>query len=424
MLTQAVPEAGRGAAHRPYHLLQLVREAGFEVDLIAGLGSGQDESAIENLRGLVSRVHAQPMRARSWLRAARAWLRGQPFTVARHWPPELADTLGTWLGEASLLVAGDALHHRLLQQVAGSDLSPFYLLDLGEPLSQRLVTRATGERGLTAWALRSEAKLLRKDEAYAAEQADLTLVADEIDLQMLAQRASHATLWAVANGVTQIDAGTTEPLTELPNDVLFCGDLSIAAHQRSAVWLARRVWPGLRRHVPDARLVFLDRHLPPAVRKLDQLEWVQAIDLAEGGIPEAVRMAQCVMGVASQRQARGAAQQTLMMMSLGRPVACTPSVLRTLPDESAAAPALADTGPQFIEVMRRFLEDRKRASQAGARARRVTQQCATWQQQWRRVGALLSQLSAEQPFKLASDSPNPRDLSALRNTPEIGAPVS
>ncbi len=74
------------------------------------------------------------------------------------------------------------------------------MLDLAEPMSQRLITQATGQWGPMNWILRSEAKLLRLREVEAANAADLTLVADDIDLQLMAKRAQRAKLWSVANG--------------------------------------------------------------------------------------------------------------------------------------------------------------------------------------------------------------------------------
>ncbi|MFW6058644.1 MAG: glycosyltransferase [Phycisphaeraceae bacterium] len=410
-----MPQAGRGADHRAYWLLQTIRQAGFDVDLITGVSPRQDGSEIHALRGLVERARIFPPDHGSWLRAAHAWMRGEPFIRTREWQDAMAQQVREVGQGAALVVCVDAVHHQMIAPLLANKPRPFYLLDLGEPLSQRLITRATAQRGLTAWALRSEAKLLRSLESAAANSADLALVNDEIDLQITARRAPHASLWAVANGVNPTDGFSGDTITDLPNDVLFCGDLAIAAHQRAAVWLARTVMPLLRRHVPDARLVLMDYDLPKPIRRLGSLAWVELIDRADGGVPEALRMSRCIVGVAPQRQARGAAERTLMMMALARPVVCTSAVARTLPDETAAAPALAENGQQIAEATRRMLEDRKRAGHAGAQARRLVQQCGTWQQQWRRVGALLSQIASDERVRVTSDSPDPRDLAELRS---------
>ncbi len=216
------------------------------------------------------------------------------------------------------------------------------------------------------------------------------------------------------------DLASADSKLGLPDDVLFCGDLSIAAHQRSAVWLARMVMPALRHEVADARLVLMGRGLPKSIRKLASLDWVELVDLSEGSMPEVVRMSRCVVGVASQRQARGAAMPTLMMMSLGRPMVCTPAVLYTLPGETAAAPALAETGPQIANAIARLINDRRRAMRCGMHARRLVQQCATWEQQWRRVGALLSQLGEAMPVKVKGDAAQLRDLTEMRTAPLAG----
>ena len=416
VVTRRIPQPGRGAEHRAYWLLQTVRESGYEPTLVSLIGPGQTRADLDSVRGICEWAHVFPPQGDHWLRAGKAWLRGEPFTLANEWQPAMAEKLGKLLTEADLLVCCDAVHHTMIQQAAGGELGAFYLLDLAEPLSHRLVTRATSAGGITSWALRSEAKLLRTREVDAANTADLTLVSDEIDLQILSRRAKRARLWAVANGVTTTDGAGHDNLTELPNHIAFCGDLSIAAHQRSAVWLARRVMPTIRKHVPTARLVLMGRGLPKVIRRLEELEWVELLDAASGsGVPEAVRMGRCAVGVASQRQARGAAERTLMMMSLGRPVVTTPAVARTLPDETAVGPALSETGPQIAEATRKLLEDRKHASYSGAQCRRLIKQCGTWQQQWRRVAAVLAQVAEGERVRVSSDSPDPKDLSELRS---------
>jgi len=416
VVTRRIPQPGRGADHRAYWLLQTVREAGYTPVLVSMLGPGQTRADLDSVRGICESGHVFAPQGDHWVRAARAWTRGEPFTLANEWQPAMASKLGELLADADLVVCCDAVHHTMIQRAAGGDLGAFYLLDLAEPLSHRLVTQATNRGGLTSWALRSEAKLLRAREVEAANAADLTLVSDEIDLQILTRRAKRARVWAVANGATMADGIGTESLAELPNHVVFCGDLSVAAHQRSAVWLARRVMPTIRKHVPTARLVLMGHGLPRVIRRLEELDWVELMDAATGtGVPEAVRMSRCVAGVASQRQARGAVERTLMMMALGRPVVTTPAVARTLPDETAVGPALAETGPQIAEATRKLLEDRKHASYAGAQCRRLIKQCGTWQQQWRRVAALLAQLSEGERVRVSSDSPDPRDLAELRS---------
>lgn len=415
LLTRAVPQAGRGAEHRSYWLLQTIREAGYDVELVTGLGPTQDGSEVHALRGLVDQAHVHAPDPTSFWRAARAWMQGEPFTLTREWQDDMARQVAELSAQVGLVVCTDAVHHEMVAPVLAHKQRPFYMIDLAEPLSQRLTTRATAHRGLTAWVIRSEAKLLRAREAAAADSADLTLVNDEIDLQIIARRARHAKLWAVANGMGAAETAIGDAVTELPNDLFFCGDLSIPAHQRSAVWLARTVMPMLRQKVRDARLVLMDYHLPKPIRRLKSLAWVELVDRADGGVPEAVRMSRCVVGVAPQRQARGAAERTLMMMSLARSVVCTPSVARTLPDETAAGPALAENAAQFVEATRRMLEERKRAGQAGAKARQLVQQCATWPQQWRRVGALFSQIANAERVRVMSDSPDPRDLAELRS---------
>lgn len=413
LLTRALPQPGQ----RAYRLLQTLVQAGFDVHLVGLLGAGQRHDDYESLRGLCKTASVYPAPPTNLLRATRAWLKHQPATVACAGHPELAAKVAAMLPKAQLIAATDAVHHPLILRAAGGLLpEAFYLLDLGEPLSLRLVTQATARWGVTGWALRSEAKMLRTLEYQAANAASLTLVNDEIDLQLIAEHAKRAKLWTVHEGVTVPQSVPQDTMFDLPDTVLFCGDLCVPAHQRAATWLARTVLPKVRANVRGAKLVLMDAAPPAAMRRLGGLDGVEVVDLdalAPGA--EALRMSRCVAGIAPQRQARGAAQRTLMMMALGRPVVTTSAVARTLPDETAAGPLLAESTAQFVDAICRVLGDRKLATQSGAQARRLVRECGTWEQQWRRVGATLAQVAMKQPVKIRSDRPDPRDLAELRS---------
>ncbi len=131
VLTRAVPQPGRGADHRAYRLLEVVRQAGFDVDLLTNVGPGQDGSEVQSLHGLVSRAHMHPGQAGQSIRGAKAWMRGQPFTVAQHWQPEMAQQAQELAGQADLVVCVDAVHHRMVCADPGAQAPAVLLARLG-----------------------------------------------------------------------------------------------------------------------------------------------------------------------------------------------------------------------------------------------------------------------------------------------------
>lgn len=290
---------------------------------------------------------------------------------------------------------------------------PMLIVDLAEPVSFALVTRAKSTSGLIAWALRIEATAMRSLEAEAVRAADLTLVAGHSDLQALSQSSPHVKLWTVASGVDvpELSNDATGPdFTTLLPHLIFCGDLSIKAHQRAADWFAAKVMPTIVADHPPTRLRLIGTDLPRSIRRLKSLPFV---DVEETDQPmAALRQAtqRCVAGVAPQRDARGSDTAVLTMLALCRPVIATRTVALSLPLEAAAAPICAQSGPEFHDASLAVLQDRKTASKAARRGRAIVRTTATWDEQWRRVKVLFAEINANAPVNIERDIPLPARL--------------
>jgi hypothetical protein len=403
VVTPQLPLPGDAATARLRHLLRLLRELGCDVDLL-WLASPQTTAAhahaAESLGLRVQKITARPQR--------RLGAGGRTTPDPQ---PELTAAASELIDKVSLVVCDGALMHVHVRDLLWPmDRPPFCLIDLGEPASARLVTQAKSASAWQAWKLRAEAEAMRGVEAAAAYQADLVLVSNQVDLEMLAERASDANLWLIADGIdVNPEAATSRPECE---GVLLAADLSQAAHQRAADWFVRAVMPLVTREREEAVLHVVGPRLPRSLRRAMRdgvLQWHAVEPGADAIRAVATRCAVCV---APERQARGAATTVLHAMAVGRPVVCTHTVATTLPMETGTAPVVADRAEDLAAALVRLLHDPREAALRGEQGRRLAETHATWSAQWSRVGALLAELAARQSPRIVSDLPQLRSRPA------------
>ncbi len=392
-VTPRLPRADDPMAARQWHLLRMLREQGFEVNLLWLMmpdAASADVTPLEAMGVRVKRIVGQPDHR---LGSGR---QRQPMPQ-----PQLTAAAEELVADAALVVCGDALCHVYVRDLLWPmSRPPFCLVDLAEPESSRLMTQARSTSAFRAWKLRARAEALRHVEGSAAFQADLVLVSNMVDLEMLAQRAADANLWVVADG---IDAPPAQAPPLDGHGILLAADLAQIAHQQAGAWFVREVMPRVRREVSDAVAHVRAPRLPWSLRRASAsgvLQWHRG-----GDEPAAVRTlaGQCGVCVAPERQARGAADTVLHAMAMGRPVVCTRAVATTLPMEVGAAPVIADRADELASALVTLMRDRHEAARIGDKGQRLVREHATWSAQWSRVGALLAELAAQRSPRIASD---------------------
>jgi endonuclease/exonuclease/phosphatase (EEP) superfamily protein YafD len=408
MISATIPTPALGAAGRCPHLLTLLQAAGIEVEVVCRTGPGQHRSEAGQLHGLCQKVHVFDDPPRQRWTAFKTWFAQGCYTQALVRHDDMVARVARLLPHVELVIAADAVCDPavLLGRDVFADFSPehrpFHLLDLSEPLSARLRARGMASHYAASWLLRAEAMAVRRLEIEAVRRSNLVLVSNPVDLQLADADADGPTLWCVPSGVQALAEPELVDFKTLSDRILFCGDLNLPAHQRSAVWLAKLVMPQIRLKCPNAAVELVTPVLPRALRILRGMpgvtvrEGVDAMAMARRQPP--------LLGVAPQRQARAAAELVLAMMAAGRPVVCTAEVAAMLPPAVAPAVEKAQSARQIAEQLLKLLSDRKRAYHRGIEARAAVASYASWGQPWHRVAALFGQLQRGERPKLESDA--------------------
>jgi polysaccharide biosynthesis protein PslH len=324
-----------------------------------------DSSRADELRAEGIDVRTVPWRPGP-VAVARGVLRAGAGTAGRFYDPALAGLVRQALAEAPT----DVL------QVEYSHLAPYLtlgparlkVLDLHNVESALAASFAASRSGPGGWAARLEARLLRRVERRAVEAADLVLVVSEADRARLPGRPRD--LLVCPNGW---DPG--EPLPPAAGPVaVFVALLGWRPNADAAVWLAREVWPRVRRALPGARLVLVGRDPAPDVRALaaDDVE-------VTGTVPDVrPHLAAARVALAPLRAGGGTRLKVLEALDAGRPVVSTSVGIDGLTDLVGHGVVVADAPEAFADAVVTLLADPVRAEQAGRDGSEAVRERYAW----------------------------------------------
>jgi glycosyltransferase involved in cell wall biosynthesis len=165
-------------------------------------------------------------------------------------------------------------------------------------------------------AMLEAAKDMKARELSLIEAVDCTIVLSEIEQDILKVETPDAevVVFPYMTPVMGTDVGFAER-----RDVLFVGGYRHPPNVDSAIFLAKEIWPRVRAQLPDARLLLVGAHAPPAVKAL------AAEDIVMAGHVDDLRP--CFDGsrvfAAAIRYGAGIKGKVATAMSYGVPVVAT-----------------------------------------------------------------------------------------------------
>ncbi len=198
-------------------------------------------------------------------------------------------------------------------------------------------------------------------EGEALRKASTALVCSEADARFLRSIGKRGHIALLPNA-----AAEHEPLAPAATPTaLFVGMVRYWPNAEGLIWLVREVWPGVRRALPDARLIL-------AGLGSDELglgnsaAGVEAVGFAADLQPlyAKARIALCPLHIAS-----GTRIKIIEAAMFGRAAVSTGIGAEGLAFESGREIALADNGPAFAQACIDLLSDQDRAGHMGMAAR-------------------------------------------------------
>jgi len=221
---------------------------------------------------------------------------------------------------------------------------------------------------LGAWRRRTA---IGRREAFAGSFAQSTIAITERDAS--AVKVPRDRVAVVPNGVDleHYVPGTT---AWEPNSLAFVGAMDYAPNADAALYLAREVWPLVRRAEPAARLFIVGRRPGPEVSALDGRDGITVTGTVDDVRPYAWRSAATI---APLRFASGLQNKVLQSLAMEVPVIATPAATAGLPAEREGI-VVADTAAGLAEAFLGLARDRERRATLGARGRRFVVEGFRW----------------------------------------------
>ncbi len=338
VLTHRVPyPPDRGDRLRAWRFIQLLAEV---VPVDVACFSEEQRLSPERLDPLYQtcrRVAIVRLGTGRWWRAAWRMLQGRTVTEGAFSSRQLTRVLNTWTSrqpyQAVLAYCSSMFQHaEPLVRVASR-----VLVDLVDVDSRKWQQLAQTGRGWRRWLYRQEAHRLERLERYILKHFPVTVVSNR-EATILREWEPAAHVHVVRNGVDLEYFRPEETTIQEPcPTAVFVGVLDYEPNIDAVLWFVNRVWPSVRRHVPEARLWLVGKQPAAPIRRLAGRDGIELYS----DVPD-IRpyVARSHVSIAPLRIARGVQNKVLEAMAMGRAVVATPVALEGI-DPPEPPPAVA-----------------------------------------------------------------------------------
>ncbi|KAB8141474.1 glycosyltransferase [Chloroflexia bacterium SDU3-3] len=227
-------------------------------------------------------------------------------------------------------------------------------------------------------------------ELRALRWCDLVLTLSEVDAAALRRWLPRLPVAYVPSG---IDLGAWPPCfsPQREGEVLFVGNYAHPPNAEGALWLAREVWPLVRRACPAARLTLAGRAPSPAIQAL------AAADVRVPGTVDDLRplYASASAVVAPIFWGSGVRIKLLEALACGVPVVTTALAAEGIALAHGESALFAETPEAFAAAIVRLLADPQLRAHIGAGGRAVAERDYDWAQIGRRLVGMYAALRGQ-----------------------------
>jgi sugar transferase (PEP-CTERM/EpsH1 system associated) len=366
----------KGEKIRAFHQLQALSTR-HEVDLFTLSDEPADEGAERELKRYCRRVVIAPINGRAARLRALPWLLSRrPLTLPCFDSAELRGAIR----EALLRRSYDCGF------VYCSAMTPYLervpdlpmVMDFVDMDSQKWAQYAETALFPASLIYRSESRRLREHERATLERAAYSIVTTEREARLARKIAGDrpARIEVIPNGV---DADFFRPreggAAAAGPAIVFTGDMRYFPNVEAVRWFTLRVFPRIRREVPDAQFLIVGRSPVAAVRRLAKEPAVEVT----GFVPDTREyLARARVAVAPFTIAAGIQNKVLEAMASGLPVVATRKVLESLTPAVAGVARCGDSAEEMAAGVIDLLRDARLAGEVGAEGRRRVMSDYDW----------------------------------------------
>jgi len=183
-------------------------------------------------------------------------------------------------------------------------------------------------------------------------------------------------VWAVPNGVDTEVFSPAQTDGNKKNVILLCSGLAVYRNRAAALWFARRMFPKIRREVPDAEFWIVGSNPNPQIWKLAETPGIHVTGTVEDVRPY---YAMAKVAVAPYRYGEGTKIKVVEAMACGTPMVSTSIGCQGLDVIDRKHLLIADNEPDFSRRVIGLLRNSQRRQTLAAAARVLVEQKYTWE---------------------------------------------
>ncbi len=268
------------------------------------------------------------------------------------------------------------------------------IVDFCDADSEKWRQYAQNSRGPYAWLYAREGRHLAAAETMIANWADASFAISEDEAEIFNKRAAIRTKvdwWP--NGVDTDYFNPATPFADRvePSDLVFTGAMDYRANVDAVMKFEGKVWPLVRGHAPDARLVIAGANPAPEIKAMHGREGIVVTGRVEDIRPW---LAGAKIAIAPMLVARGVQNKVLEAMAMAKPVVATSAAAAGIPGAEQVI-KIADDPAQQAQAIAALMDDAAQREAIGAAARAFVKAHFGWSAGLARFDRALEELNGE-----------------------------
>jgi sugar transferase (PEP-CTERM/EpsH1 system associated) len=344
-LTHRLPYApNRGDRTRAYHLLKVL-SGHANVTLVSLVHSDQEAAETHRIEALTTQIiTARVPAVMKAVHASRALLTGEALTTALLESRELGPALDRLLSKNPPDVVL-AYCSSMARFAIEPRLRKFPLvIDMVDADSAKWTALAETRQWPMRWIYKREGEALSRLERDAMLAARATVAVNAREVELLSRLAPAARIDVIGVGVDLTGLAPPHPPASSTR-VVFTGVMNYEPNVAGAIWMAKQVWPLVRRSLPSVELRLAGSSPSRSVRALHD---PGAGIVVTGSLPDIrPELWDAAVAVAPLLTARGVQNKVLEAVAAGLPCVVTPQVAAGLPEEVVPAVWVASDPKEF-----------------------------------------------------------------------------
>jgi polysaccharide biosynthesis protein PslH len=261
---------------------------------------------------------------------------------------------------------------------------PILLDDCDHSLIRQLRTLRT-ERNPIRWLrIAKHTFMLYLVERRVHPRAQSALYVSELDAAMFRRVCPQTSVHVIQNGV-DIDDFQPSGADSNPFEVVFEGNMSFAPNVDAVLYFHDHILPLIRQHLPQVRFLIVGKDPAPEISRLASSS-VEVTGFVEDVRPYLDRAS---LFVCPMRLGAGIKNKILQAWAMEKAVVATTASMGGLTGVDGENVLIADDPVTFADSTVTLLKNPERRQQLGIQGRRTVEAHYTWEQQSRRLEALL-----------------------------------